>query len=174
MTTRDIEAGDEPAGQGKDLAEKPTLPGRVRTAVANWWASDASTTLEQKSSTELAEIRTDLAVSRNLMAADRTLMAWIRTALSLNSFGFTIYKLLETFEESGGRLLRQQSPRNIGLFLTGMGTFAMVMGAIEYRQTMKELRQLRSVKFARPTIIMGFLMACMGLFLFFSIVTKLF
>ena len=49
----------------------------------------------------------DLATTRTLMAADRTLMAWIRTSLSLLSFGFTIYKILQGFAESGalGRLL---------------------------------------------------------------------
>jgi putative membrane protein len=174
LTTDESKPADGTAAQREDQLATRTLPERVRSAVASLLDSETAAALGEKSPNELAEIRTDLAVSRNLMAADRTLMAWIRTALSLNSFGFTIYKLLETFEESGASLPRQQSPRNIGLFLTGMGTFAMVMGAIEYRQTMKELRQLRSVKFARPTIIMGFLMACMGLFLFFSIVTKLF
>lgn len=132
------------------------------------------TTSEAKSSNELAEIRTDLAISRNLMAADRTLMAWIRTALSLNSFGFTIYKLLQTYQQSGADLPQQHTPRTIGLFLTGMGTFAMVLGVIEYWQTLKELRPLRPVRLARPTFIMGVLMAVTGLFLFFGIITRLF
>ena len=66
---------------------------------------------EKKTSNELAELRTDLATTRTLMAADRTLMAWIRTALSLLSFGFTIYKLLDAFQKSGGNLPRAQTPR---------------------------------------------------------------
>lgn len=32
-----------------------------------------------------------LALDRNKLAAERTLMAWVRTALSLITFGFTIY-----------------------------------------------------------------------------------
>ena len=173
MTDENKPADGAAAQRGDQLAAH-ALPGRVRAAVASLLDSETAAALGEKSPNELAEIRTDLAVSRNLMAADRTLMAWIRTALSMDSFGFAIYKILESFRESGAHLPREQSPRNIGLFLTGMGTFAMVMGALEYRHTMKELRQLKSVKFARPTIIMGFLMACMGLFLFFAIVTKLF
>lgn len=132
-------------------------------------------TLEEKSPNELAEVRTDLAVSRNLMASDRTLMAWIRTALSMNSFGFTIYKILETYQKTGAHLPQgHNTPRNIGLFLTGLGTFAMVLGAIEYWQTLKELRHLKEVSIARPTFIMGVVMAAMGLFLFFAIITKMF
>jgi putative membrane protein len=56
------------------------------------------TTQEIKSANELAVDRTALAVKRNLMAADRPLMAWVRTALSLISFGFTIYKIPQGFE----------------------------------------------------------------------------
>ena len=177
MTTPENRSADERAENERDLASKRALLGKAReavTAVADWLAPDAAGSLEQKSSNELAEIRTDLAVSRNLMAADRTLMAWIRTALSMNSFGFTIYKLLETYAASGANLPETHSPRNIGLFLTGMGTFAMVMGAVEYWQSIKELRHLKKVKLARPTFLMGIAMALMGLFLFFAIIAKLF
>jgi putative membrane protein len=160
---------EEPAKR----AAKPTRLGAIRAAFLNWEDS-GGTGFEQKSSNELAEIRTDLAISRNLMAADRTLMAWIRTALSMNSFGFTIYKLLETYQQSGAHLPEGHTPRNIGLFLTGMGTFAMVLGVIEYWLTLRELHTLKELRLARPTLIMGLLMAAMGLFLFFAIITRLF
>ncbi len=174
MTTPENRSAEEPAAQENDLASKPTLRGKARKAVTGWLVPDAPGTLEQKSSNELSKIRTELSVSRSLMAADRTLMAWIRTALSMNSFGFAIYKFLETYEESGAHLPEAHSPRNIGLFLTGMGTFAMVMGAIEYWQSIKELRRLKEVRLIRPTFIMGILMAAMGVFLFFAIIARLF
>ena len=158
---------DESAGHG-------TLSSRVRTAFADMLDHDTAETLDTKSANELAEMRTDLALSRNLMAADRTLMAWIRTALSMNSFGFTIYKLLEAYQASGVNLPHSQTPRHIGLFLTGMGTFAMVMGAVEYWQTIRELRRVKSIRLARPTFIMGILMGCMGIFLFFAIISQVF
>ena len=127
-----------------------------------------------KSSNELAEERTDLAVSRTLMAADRTLMAWIRTALSMNSFGFTIYKLLQAVQHSGTQLREEETPRNIGLFLIAMGTAAMIMGVVEYLATLRDVRELKHVRLVRPTLIMGLLMTSFGLFLFFSILTRLF
>ena len=58
------------------------------------------------------------------MAADRSLMAWIRTGLSMISFGFTIYKCWRPSSPAGSILPHENSPRRIGLFLTGLGTIA--------------------------------------------------
>jgi putative membrane protein len=126
------------------------------------------------SSNELAQERTDLALSRNLMAADRTLMAWVRTSLSLNSFGFTIYKVLLAFQQGGGQLPQGHTPRNIGLFLTGLGTVAMLMGTVEYWQSLKELHRMKGFRIWRASLVMAVLMSVMGVFLFISIMTKLF
>ena len=127
-----------------------------------------------ESVTELAEDRTDMAGMRTLMAADRTLMAWVRTSLSLSSFGFTIYKVLQGFAEAGLHLPHHQTPLVVGLFLTGLGTLAMVMGSMEYAQSLRDLRKFMDIKLARPAFIMAILMGLVGLFLFFSIMTKLF
>jgi putative membrane protein len=131
-------------------------------------------TQEPPSANQLAQERTDLAAIRTMMAADRTLMAWIRTAFSLISFGFTIYKILQAFQQTGGDLPREHTPRNIGMFLTAMGTVAMVMGTIEYWHTLKEMRLLSHFSLARPALIMALLMSVGGVFMFFSIITKLF
>jgi putative membrane protein len=90
----------------------------------------------------LAEERTDLAARRTVMAADRTLMAWVRTGLSMTSFGFTIYKLLQAFQSAGSILPNENSPRRIGLFLTGLGTVSILIGTIEYWQTLRDLRRI--------------------------------
>jgi putative membrane protein len=91
-------------------------------------------------SNQLAQERTDLASDRTLMAADRTLMAWIRTALAMISFGFTIYKFLHAFAESGSiHLRRPNSPRNLGIFLTALGTGSLVAGLIQYVQLLRQI-----------------------------------
>ncbi|WON74335.1 YidH family protein [Nitrosospira sp. Is2] len=130
------------------------------------------TTPDTKSANMLAQDRTDLAVSRTMMAADRSLMAWIRTALSMISFGFTIYKILQGFQESGSKLPAEQTPRNIGLFLIGLGTASMVMGTIAYWQTFKELRLLQHFPVWRPSFVVALIMSGLGLFLFVGIVVK--
>jgi putative membrane protein len=125
------------------------------------------------SSNQLAAERTELAKERTLMAADRSLMAWVRTALSMISFGFTVYKLLEGFAQKGGDLADPASPRNVGLFLVGFGTVAMLMGLAEYRHRIKALRTLRPIRMVQPTFFMAVIMAVLGLLLFFGILSKL-
>jgi putative membrane protein len=125
-----------------------------------------------KSANELAEDRTHFATDRTMMAADRSLMAWIRTSLSMISFGFTIYKLLQSFQESGIDMARGSSPRTMGLFLTGLGTLAMVMGTIEYWLRLKELRQFKAYKTFRPSFVFAMVMSVTGLFLFIGIIAK--
>jgi len=125
-----------------------------------------------RTSDELAAERTGLAAERTLMAADRSLMAWIRTALSMISFGFTIYKLLQGFEEAGTHLSHASSPPTMGMFLTGMGTLAMVLGTIEYWYRLQDLRKLDSFAIWRPSLVMALLMSAIGLFLFVAIIAR--
>jgi len=125
-----------------------------------------------RTSDELAIERTRLAAQRTLMAADRSLMAWLRTALSMISFGFTIYKLLQGFEEAGTHLSHASSPRTMGMFLTGMGTLAMVLGTIEYWYRLQDLHKQNSFPIWRPSLVMALLMSAIGLFLFVGIIAK--
>ena len=125
------------------------------------------------SANELAAERTDLAIARTVMAADRSLMAWIRTALSMISFGFTIYKLLEGFREHGAALRPSESPRSMGLFLIGLGTFSMLMGTVEYAYRIKDLRELEKTRYLRPSLIMAIIMSLTGLVLFLGIAVRL-
>jgi putative membrane protein len=109
------------------------------------------------------------------MAADRTLMAWVRTSLSMYSFGFTIYKVLEGLESSGGILPRGlDTPQSAGMFLTAMGTLAMVGGTIEYWESLEQVHRVHDFRLVRPALIMAALMSVLGVFLFISIVTRLF
>ena len=154
-------------------APKPTLWAVLRTALTSWWGpGPPPVSARVESSTELAYDRTDMAATRTLMAADRTLMAWVRTSLSLSSFGFTIYKVLQGFAESGVHLPHNETPRSAGIFLTALGTMAMVMGAIEYVHTLRDLRTHLDISLARPAFVMAVLMSVTGLFLFFSILAK--
>jgi len=144
---------NKPAVEPMAVAARPTFMRALRSAFASWWGTGPTAT-GKESSGELAEDRTDMAATRTLMAADRTLMAWVRTSLSLSSFGFTIYKVLHALAESGTNLPHGQTPRDVGLVLTG-------------------LRRYMDVKLTRPVFIMALLMSLLGLVLFFSIVTKL-
>ena len=130
--------------------------------------------------TEIAVERTDLAVERTLMAANRTLMAWVRTALSLISFGFTIYKFLQAAtagahaEGAKLALLHPHGPRRLGLFLIALGVTSVMLGSIEYFQTVIKLNKQsatphRALNFS---FIMGILIGLLGLFLLITILTN--
>ena len=67
----------------------------------------------QKTATETPP---NLPLMNTLMAADRTLMSWTHTSLSLLSFGFTIFKILQAFQDTEGKfVVRSDVPRNAGL-----------------------------------------------------------
>ncbi|MDM0109812.1 DUF202 domain-containing protein [Variovorax sp. J22R24] len=127
-----------------------------------------------KTSSELAQLNTDLAIDRTVMAADRSLMAWVRTALSMISFGFTIYKIIEGFQhEAAAHTMKAEMPRNMGLFLTGLGTVAMVMGTIEYWLRLKHLRENKHMRVMQPSFVMALIMSVAGLFIFAGIAFRL-
>lgn len=110
----------------------------------------------------------DMAMIRTIMAADRTLMAWTRTALSMLSFGFTIYKFLEGVAEQNV-LPHSDTPQRVGLFLAGMGTASMVMGLFSYWATLKDLQRTEEFRLGRPTLLIAAIMTLAGVALFASI-----
>jgi putative membrane protein len=131
---------------------------------------------ERKTANVLAGERTDLAVERTVMGANRTLMAWVRTALSMISFGFTIYKLLQgaaEAEEKARVLVTMRDPRRIGLTLIALGTASVILGTIEYFGTIKRLNQQSEYKY-KPynfSLVVGIVIGLLGLFLSITILT---
>ncbi len=132
------------------------------------------TTQQTKSTNELAEDRTDLAVKRTLMAADRTLMAWLRTALSMISFGFTIYKILQGLQGvEGYDIANRFDPEIVGGFLAGLGTLSMVMGSVEYWFSIRDLSRLLHTRiWGRPSFIMALIISLSGMAIFISIIAN--
>lgn len=114
----------------------------------------------------------DLGEIRTILAADRTLMAWIRTSLSMLSFGFTIYKFLQTIA-SNGNMEHPNSPQQVGLFLTGLGVAAVVLGTISYWVTLRDLQKVEKFRIGRPVLLMALVMSVAGVASFVSIATRL-
>ena len=134
---------------------------------------------EAKTSNELAGDRTDLAIKRTAMAASRTMMAWVRTGTSLISFGFAIHKILQaaatTVGPSGLALVRPHTARRLGLMLIFLGTASIVMGTVEYFTTARQLNEMsgggQKVKW-NLSLVIGALVALLGLFLFITILAN--
>jgi len=124
------------------------------------------------SNTEL-KLNDLLAIDRTRLAAERNLMAWVRTALSMITFGFTIYKVLQAIQaQSTVPALQPYAPRNAGLTLIGIGTFALIAASIQH---WKYVRKLSSVQPHSPwdlALIIACLFALLGFLMIGGIVFK--
>jgi putative membrane protein len=114
----------------------------------------------------------DLGVKRTVMAADRTLMAWLRTALSMVSFGFTIYKFLDTMERHQD-IAGSHSPQRVGLFLCGMGTIAILLGTAGYWINLRDLSRIEDFRIGRPILIMSSIMCVASVAMMIGIANRL-
>ena len=97
----------------------------------------------------MAEIGTTtrLSVGRTTMAANRTLMAWIRTSLSMISFGFTVYKIIQGIQDAVPEIPIDLNPTRAGLVLTGLGIISLTIGIIEYYMVLKEVRKIMPIPY---------------------------
>ncbi len=115
----------------------------------------------------------DMALDRTRLTAERTLMAWVRTALSMITFGFTIYKFLGLLqEESTVPVLRPDAPRNLGLTLIGLGTFAVIAASVQHWTYMNKLNPARRHKLRDLTFIVASFIGLLGLVMFCSILFR--
>jgi putative membrane protein len=98
--------------------------------------------LETEKKDTSAPSQVQLALERTFLAYERTLMAWTRTAVSLITFGFTLYKFFEFLHESGEA--RPGHPllgaRTFGLILIGIGVLTLAIATWQHRLEMKRLR----------------------------------
>lgn len=116
-------------------------------------------------------LKENLSVQNSRMAAERTLMAWIRTSLSMISFGFTIYKFMQAMHsQDPTRLIRADAPRNVGLTLIAIGTFALILACIQHIKYITGLGLHLRDKFWDISLLVGMLIGLLGFLMFWSIV----
>jgi putative membrane protein len=114
----------------------------------------------------------DLGALRTVLSADRTLMSWIRTALSMLSFGFTIYKFLEAIAQQTP-LAHPRSPQQVGLFLAALGTGSMVVGTFSYWVTLRDLQKTERFRLGRPILLIALVISLAGVTLFVTMASRL-
>lgn len=85
----------------------------------------------------------ELAKERNRIAADRTLLSWIRTSVSLIGIGFAVERIVTKLYL--GSKTDQVAPiilvKVFSLLFVGIGTFAVILAALDYQGEIKRLQQ---------------------------------
>ena len=112
-----------------------------------------------------------LALDRTRMGVERTLMAWVRTALSLISFGFTIYKFLQAMQAQSPVIGDQpHAPRVVALTLIGIGTVALVAACFQYQNHLKRLFPDEPRSFRDLAFLVACSLGLLGILMFGSII----
>jgi len=136
-------------------------------------------------SIELSSNRTSLAFERTRMSGDGTLMSIMRTALSLISFGFTIYEAFHQLAKSGSVAVHVNAARNFGLSLIILGILILAMGIFNHTQLLRRLAERRQRLFGlkllrhekealvTPSFVVALLLLLIGLAAAASIIFRL-
>jgi putative membrane protein len=69
------------------------------------------------------------------------MMTWIRTAITLITFGFTIYKFFQLELPDRAEKSRLVGPREFALILVALGLISLAMATLEHRRCEQFLKQ---------------------------------
>ena len=99
-------------------------------------ASDARFDVQPSVSNNFSWVNTQLSLQRTLMSATRT-------AVTLIGFGFTVAQFFEQAQQNAPgplRVMREESPRNLGLALIAAGVISLAIFTWEYHAANRLLR----------------------------------
>ena len=122
----------------------------------------------EKSATRPRQI--ELAEEQTVWAAERTLLAWIRTSMSMITFGFVIGQFSYWAGEAGIKISNFPG-KAFGFALMVIGTFSMVLAAIQHVRSLRGLgigreRGIPRWSLSFATAILLALLGCFALTLF--------
>lgn len=113
---------------------------------------------------------TRLAYDRTWLAYERTLQAWIRTAVSLITFGFSVYRLVDIIDRNPADSEYLKGPHIFGFILVGIGLFALTIATVQYRQCIHFLRKEYGQSPRSTAVFFAALVAALGIFALISMI----
>ncbi|HKQ76772.1 MAG TPA: DUF202 domain-containing protein [Blastocatellia bacterium] len=117
---------------------------------------------------------TDLALDRTYLAHERTLMAWVRTAISLISFGFTIYKFFQYLREQGGTepVNRVIGPREFALLMISIGLVSLLLATLQQWQLRKKIKRIYPEISSPLAAIMAGMISLLGILALIAVILR--
>ena len=98
------------------------------------------------------------------------MLAGVRTSLSFIGFGFTIFNVLRyVLAHAPTKLLRPETPRNVGLFMLVAGTIPLFLMMIQYYRTLKRMGRKENV-FKNPNFQMALIISLLGTILIVTLI----
>ncbi|HWR31263.1 MAG TPA: DUF202 domain-containing protein [Negativicutes bacterium] len=113
-----------------------------------------------------------MSMERTMMAAERTLLAWVRTAMAFISFGFTMYKLLETTAVVLASKIDVLQPAHIGILLMVVGTVPLGVGMYQFYQFSRKYGKTVGKSVLNASFLLASVILLLGIVLFLDIVLQ--
>jgi len=113
---------------------------------------------------------TRLAYDRTWLAYERTMQAWVRTAISLITFGFSVYRLVDIIDRDPADARYLVGPRVFGFILVAIGFVALGIATVEYRQSIRLLRAEYGQSPRSTSVFFAGLIAALGIFALVSMI----
>jgi putative membrane protein len=102
-------------------------------------------------------------VDRTRLAYDRTLMAWVRTAISLITFGFTIYKIFQLEGAGVKQDNRFISASGFAMMMIVIGLLCLLMATLQHRRELQVLRAQYDEVPRSPATVLAALISILGI-----------
>jgi putative membrane protein len=113
---------------------------------------------------------TRLAYDRTWLAYERTMQAWIRTAISLITFGFSVYRLADLVDRNPADRKLLAGPHEFGYILVSIGFVALALATVEYSRSMRMLRAEYGQAPRSTAVWFAGIIAALGIFALVSMI----
>jgi putative membrane protein len=121
---------------------------------------------------ELPPLAERAALARTRLALERTLMAWLRTAISMITFGFTLFKAMEYARELGLKASHELfGTSSFAVVMMIMGLASLILATIQHLRHARTIRTLDAeMRVLSPASLLALMFTAVGLFALVTVI----